>query len=153
MRYRRRKISRRRKHLYEYSICRNNFGNAGRATYRASFNGRKGKGNRPPQNIVGRAWPSVPGTNEIKRGRGRSTERRYFGNHRVGPQFAAWALRSETTERFRNQFFDLQNTHRWAKLGPMADGEGQKNTKYILPYPRIRSSPSILYYHELIAQM
>lgn len=30
-------ISRRRKHLYEYSICRNNFGNARRATYRAPF--------------------------------------------------------------------------------------------------------------------
>jgi len=110
-------ISRRRKHLYEYSVCRNNFGNARRTAYRALT------ANRPPRNIASHAWPSAREAHGIKRGR--NSERCCFGNRRVGSQFAAWAFRSETTERFRNQLSDLQNTHQWAKLEPIANGKGR----------------------------
>lgn len=37
-------------------------------------------GDRPPWRSAGHAWPSANGT---KRGRGRSSERRYFGNRRT----------------------------------------------------------------------
>lgn len=58
-----------RRHLYEYSICRNNFGNAGRATYRAPscLTGRERGEVAPRRGIVGYAWPSACAANGTKR--------------------------------------------------------------------------------------